>query len=130
MMELISRVNALLRRSSRAGVPDQRDVLARAGVTLDRRARTAMVDGVPLDLTFKEFELLATLMSNAGCALSRAQLFEAVWGSAFMGNTRTVDVHMQTLRQKMDRASAGSGASIETVRGVGYRLRADREQTR
>jgi len=78
--------------------------------------------GVAVGLTLKEFELLQMLMENPGRALSRAQLFEAVWGSEFFGGTRTVDVHMQTLRQKLDRAEEGLSAMLETVRGVGYRL--------
>ena len=87
----------------------------------------SMVGGNPVDLTFKEFELLKVLMENPGHALSRAQLFEEVWGSEFIGATRTVDVHMQTLRQKLEQVNPGSSSALETVRGIGYRMRLEDE---
>lgn len=123
MMELVSRVKALIRRSQRSAGFSQRSCVTRGAIILDAAAHEARVGEVRLDLTLKEFELLQTLMRNAGSALSRAQLFEAVWGSDFLGTTRTVDVHMQTLRQKLEAAEPGASAAIETVRGVGYRLR-------
>ena len=109
MMELVSRANALLRRARRAEVPSQDGRIVCGSLMLDPAAHRV--------------ELLQVLMENPGHALSRAQLFEAVWGSAFYGGTRTVDVHMQTLRQKLDRTEEGLSAMLETVRGVGYRLR-------
>lgn len=124
MMELISRINALLRRAHRAAPPKETSTLTAGCLVLDPHAHTVKAGEVPVDLTLKEFELLQTLMENPGRALSRSQLFEAVWGSEFFGGTRTVDVHMQTLRQKLDRAQEGLSALIETVRGVGYRLNA------
>ena len=119
MMELVSRVNALLRRASApsAAVDDQ---LPCGPIPLVASAHTVHVDGVPVTLTLKEFDLLQALMQNAGHVLSRSQLLEDVWGITYVGETRTVDVHIQTLRQKLAAACGGSDAWIHTVRGVGY----------
>ncbi len=119
MMELVSRVNALLRRSS---VPHEvsDDVLRCDNIELCVSAHSVSAGGQPVELTLKEFDLLRTLMQNAGHVLSRSQLLEDVWGMSYVGETRTVDVHVQTLRQKLDSAHAGAGAAIQTVRGVGY----------
>lgn len=124
MVELVSRSNALLRRARRPAQAAGGPVLVSGPIALDTAAHSISVEGRPVDLTLKEFELLKTLMENAGRVLSRAQLFEAVWGSTFLGGSRTVDVHMQTLRQKLDRACPQTGLLIETVRGVGYRFKA------
>ena len=119
MMELVSRVNALLRRASApAVVPD--DDLACGPVELCVSAHTVAVDGRPVALTLKEFELLHALMKNEGHVLSRRQLLEDVWGVTYVGETRTVDVHIQTLRQKLSAGCEGADACIQTVRGVGY----------
>ena len=118
MMELVSRVNALLRR---AGAPAAaRDELTCGPVVLTVSAHTVSVGGQPVALTLKEFELLRALMQNEGRVLSRRQLLEDVWGVTYVGETRTVDVHVQTLRQKLAAASDGADALIQTVRGVGY----------
>ena len=118
MMELVSRVNALLRR---AGAPAAaRDELSCGSVVLTASAHTVSVDGQPVTLTLKEFDLLRALMQNEGRVLSRRQLLEDVWGVTYVGETRTVDVHVQTLRQKLAAASDGADALIQTVRGVGY----------
>lgn len=127
MMELISRANALLRRARRSSVPMRGGGLVCGSIVLDPHARKVEVGGNPVDLTFKEFELLKVLMENPGHALSRAQLFEEVWGSEFIGATRTVDVHMQTLRQKLEQVNPGSSSALETVRGIGYRMRLEDE---
>ncbi len=117
-MELVSRVNALLRR---AGAPAAaRDELSCGPVVLTASAHTVSVDGQPVALTLKEFDLLRALMQNEGRVLSRRQLLEDVWGVTYVGETRTVDVHVQTLRQKLAAASVGADALIQTVRGVGY----------
>ncbi len=124
MLELVSRVNALLRRSQRSIDATASNHKLEAGpIVLDVDAHSVQVEGVPVSLTLKEFELLHALMQNAGRALTRAQLFEQVWGSDFFGGTRTVDVHVQTLRQKLERAREAAGSQLETVRGVGYRMR-------
>ena len=119
MMELVSRVNALLRRASAPSVTVD-DELTCGPITLVVSAHTVHVDGVPVTLTLKEFDLLQALMQNAGHVLSRSQLLEDVWGITYVGETRTVDVHIQTLRQKLAAACGGSDAWIHTVRGVGY----------
>lgn len=114
MMELISRVKAVLRRTS--GNDD--NVYSAGNVKLDVKSHTVEVDGEQVELTVKEFELLHLLMKNAGNVMTRDMLLESIWGYDFDGETRTVDVHVRTLRSKL-----GSRAEIiETVRGVGYRI--------
>lgn len=122
MMELVSRVNALLRRASAPAVSGD-DELVQGPIKLVTSSHTASVENVPLSLTLKEFDLLRTLMQNAGHVLSRSQLLEDVWGITYVGETRTVDVHIQTLRQKLATAGEGADSWIQTVRGVGYCLK-------
>lgn len=126
MMELISRSNALLRRTHRSHAYTGHSQLVCGELLLDVDAHKVLAAGKELDLTYKEFKLLQMLMENPDYALSRAQLFQEVWDSDFFGETRTVDVHMQTLRQKLEQAQPGMSAIIETVRSVGYRLRTQR----
>lgn len=123
MMELVSRVRALLRRAQAPAISVGGKCHC-GSISLDADSRTVTAGGVDVSLTLKEFDLLQMLMNNCGHALSRSQLLESVWGFGFAGNTRTVDVHVQTLRQKLDDASAGSSSIIETVRGIGYLIRA------
>ena len=119
MMELVSRVNALLRRFSSDKDSFVDKAMTIGPVTLSSRLHSVTVDGQDVMLTFKEFELLRYLMENPGLVFTRDQILETLWGWSYEGNTRTIDVHIQTLRQKL-----GSGASIiETVRGIGYRVR-------
>ncbi len=114
MTELISRVRAVLRRARPADSP----VLAAGTVRLDAGAHAVTSDGQPVDLTLKEFDLLHLLLKNAGRVLDRDMLLENIWGYGYSGETRTVDVHIRTLRAKL-----GSGGDIiETVRGIGYRI--------
>lgn len=116
MMELVSRVRALLRRAAK---PAAEDKLFTAGtLTVDVKRRAVTVEGEPVSLTYKEFELLCYLLENRGVVLSRDQILSKIWDYNYSGETRTVDVHIRTLRQKLGDA----GALIETVRGVGYRL--------
>ncbi|MEA4823028.1 MAG: response regulator transcription factor [Clostridiaceae bacterium] len=118
MMELVSRVKALLRRTA----PEKDEELYTAGpISLNVRAHTVRVGGVPVELTVKEFELLRLLMKREGSVLTRDGLLSAIWGYDFDGETRTVDVHIRTLRAKLGDA----GDIIETVRGVGYRIGGD-----
>lgn len=124
MMELVSRVNALLRRAHAPAAEDAGDVLASGPIVLTSSARTVTVDGELVALTLKEFDLLRALMANEGRVLSRSQLLEEVWGVTYVGETRTVDVHIQTLRQKLARVREGVDAFITTVRGVGYCFKA------
>ena len=117
MMELLARVRARLRRRSEP-VP----LLSRMGpLELDRERHDVRVNGSPVALTRKEYELLRLLMDHPRAAFDRDQLLERVWGYDYAGETRTVDVHVRTLRQKLGEAAS----CIETVRGVGYRLAAE-----
>ena len=114
MMELLSRIRALLRRTQ------QETDTYRCGVlTVDQARHIVTVNGQEVALTQKEFEVLCLLLKNKGQVLSRERLIEDVWGYAFTGESRTVDVHVRTLRQKLGEA----GAYIETVRGYGYKIR-------
>ena len=115
MMELISRIKAVLRRS---GSDDDNVIYAYKNVILDTKAHVITVSGSPVETTLKEFELLRLLMKNAGKVLTRDSLLENIWGYDFDGETRTVDVHVRTLRSKLGE----DGDIIETVRGVGYRI--------
>ena len=119
MMELVSRVRALLRRAAKPAAEDKLFTAGSLAVDVKRRAVT--VDGEPVILTYKEFELLCYLLENRGVVLSRDQILTKIWDYNYRGETRTVDVHIRTLRQKLGDA----GALIETVRGVGYRLAQD-----
>lgn len=116
LMELTSRCRALLRR--RGMIKKVSDTLSSQGITLSPSRREVAVDGNEIKLTLREFDLLEYLMRKPGIVFSREALLQSVWGWDFDGGSRTVDVHVQTLRQKLgDHASC-----IETVRGVGYRF--------
>lgn len=118
MMELIARIKAVLRRAERTENLAEGDILSCGGVELDVRRHTVTVNGVPAELTLKEFELLRILMKNRNAVLTRDNLLESIWGYDCAGETRTVDVHIKTLRQKL-----GAGSEIiKTVRGVGYKI--------
>lgn len=118
VMELVSCVKAVLRRCRRDDA--ERAGLSAGGVSLDADARTVTAGGQRITLTYKEFELLRLFMAHPGTAFTREQLMERVWGTDYCGETRTVDMHIRTLRQKLGEY----GEMIETVRGVGYRLEA------
>ena len=112
VMEMIARVKALLRRSG--GMEE--NMLTCGNVTLDGEKRMVYVDGKTIELTYKEFELLKLLMKNHGIVISRDVIMERVWDSSFEGESRTIDVHVRTLRQKL----GDGGALIKTIRNVGY----------
>ena len=117
VMELVSCVKAVLRRCR----PDKAAHLLRSGgLVVDLDAHTVTVDGARVALTYKEFELLRLFLSHPGMAFTRDQLFQEVWGTDYCGETRTVDMHIRTLRQKL----GPYGRRIETVRNVGYRMEA------
>ena len=118
VMELVSCVKAVLRRCRRDDA--DRAGLSAGGVSLDADAHTVTAGGQRITLTYKEFELLRLFMAHPGTAFTREQLMERVWGTNYCGETRTVDMHIRTLRQKLGEY----GEMIETVRGVGYRLEA------
>lgn len=116
MMEMASRVRAVLRRSGRAA--EKQQLIRVGGLEMNLGEHIVTADGIRIQLTLKEFELLRTFMTNPGRAFTREQLLSSVWCEDFLGETRTVDVHVGTLRQKL----GFCGKYIRTVRGVGYRL--------
>lgn len=115
MMEMVSRVRALLRR---AGHAKSSEVLRIGDLELNLGGHTVYADGNRVELTLKEYEILRLLMENPGRVFTRDQLINSVWDSDYIGETRTVDVHIGTLRTKLGRC----GEYIRTVRGVGYRM--------
>jgi len=116
VMELVSRVKAVLRRCR----PQPVAVLRCGGLVVDEQEHTVTADGARVVLTYKEYQLLRLFLSHPGTAFTRDQLMEQVWGMDFYGESRTVDMHIRTLRQKL----GVYGEHIETVRSVGYRWRA------
>ncbi len=112
IMELITRVKALLRRTT----PEESKYARIDNVFLDNERHMVYVDDAPVELTFKEYELLRLLMSNPSVVLTREVIMRHVWGTEFEGESRTVDMHIKTLRQKLGAA----GSKIKTVRNVGY----------
>ena len=121
MMELVSRIKAVLRRTQK----NTKDTLYRIeNLELDIEKHKVRVDGQVVTLTLKEFEMLEKLVKNQHIVLTRDKLLEEIWGYDFDGETRTVDVHVRTLRQKLGSA----GELIETVRGVGYRMGGNNEK--
>ncbi len=117
MMEMVSRVRAVLRRTEPRGAEQ---ILRMGGLAVNTGEHTVSADGVRVQLTLKEYELLCLFMSNPGQVFTRDGLMRSIWGIDYMGETRTVDVHVNTLRSKLGRC----GDYIETVRGVGYRMEA------
>ena len=115
MMEMISRIKAVLRRSAPA---EESKTLCIGDLALDMSQHIVTVLGKRIQLTLKEYELLRLFMENPGRAYTRDQLLSKIWGSDYIGETRTVDVHIGTLRTKL----GSCGDYIETVRGVGYRM--------
>ena len=115
MMEMVSRVKAVLRRCDPGAT---KPVLRSGELELNPGEHTVTVQGQRVQLTLKEYELLLKFMSNPGLVFTREQLLSSIWGTDFIGETRTVDVHIGTLRTKL----GPCGGCIETIRGVGYRL--------
>ena len=115
MLEMVARIKAVLRRTSPAA---QSAVLTAGPISLDPAKHTVLADSTPVLLTLKEFDILRLLLEHPGQVFSRAQLLEKAWGIDYAGETRTVDVHIGTLRTKLGDA----GRLITTVRGVGYKL--------
>lgn len=117
MMEMVSRVRAVLRRSN----PERTErAMEFHGITIDPASHRVTANGREVTLTLKEYELLHALMASPGVVFTRDRLLSEIWGTDYDGETRTVDVHIRTLRQKLGDA----GAAIGTVRGVGYRMEA------
>jgi DNA-binding response OmpR family regulator len=115
--ELVARVKAILRRAPGGGEAVGGGTLAAGDVELERASRTVTAGGEPVELTAREFDLLAALLSHPGVVLSRDRLLELVWGGEFAGGTRTVDVHVAQLRGKLGRPEL-----VQTVRGAGYKV--------
>ena len=118
VMELISCVKAVLRRCRQ----EESRTLRAGGVSIDLAGHTVDANGARVELTYKEYELLKLFMSHPGTAFTRDQLFNDIWGMDYCGESRTVDMHIRTLRQKLGEC----GGMIQTVRGVGYRLEVER----
>lgn len=115
MMEMVSRVKAVMRRS---GVTKDQEILVIGSLEMNKGSHTVSVDGKRVNLTLKEYEMLRMFMESPGRVFARDRIFDKIWGSNYMGETRTVDVHIGTLRTKL----GVCGEYIETVRGVGYKL--------
>ena len=116
MMEMVSRVKAVLRRCAPAS---SGTIISAGGLEMNTAERTVTAEGERVTLTYKEFELLRLFLSHPGMAYSRDQLFSDIWGMDYVGESRTVDMHIRTLRQKL----GPCGDMIETIRNVGYRLK-------
>ncbi len=123
MMEMISRVKAVLRRYFQK--EEAKSVYTEGRITLDDREHSVYVDGKPLKLTLREYELLKILITNPGVLISREEMFRTIWGQDINDESRTVDVHMGALRTKLGEC----GSCIQTVRGIGYKFVAGQEQT-
>lgn len=117
MMELVSRIKAVLRRSG-AAKKKAEDIIVSGSLEINTKKHEVKADGEVIGLTLKEYELLKRLMENPNIVMTRDSLLEEIWGYDFDGETRTVDVHIRTLRQKLGKC----GERVETVRGVGYRI--------
>ena len=115
VMELISCVKAVLRR---CGAEDEKSTLNACGISMNTLEHTVSANGERVTLTYKEYELLKLFLSHMGTAFTREQLMELIWGTDYIGETRTIDMHIRTLRQKLGKC----GESIKTVRNVGYRM--------
>jgi two-component system response regulator ResD len=116
---LVARIEAILRRSGQKGVSGG-EVLDCGGIQLDKAAHQVMIDGEPVELSYKEFELLAYFMENKGIALSREKILNNVWNYDYFGDARTIDTHVKKLRSKMGK----KGELIRTIWGMGYKLEA------
>lgn len=121
IMELAARIKALLRRSGRSTSDSVSDKITAGGITVNTSLREVSRDGRPIELTLKEYELLLYLLKNRARVVSREELLTKVWGIDFVGETRTLDMHIGTLRKKLS-DDAENAHLIKTVRGVGYRF--------
>ncbi len=119
--ELIARIRAVLRRNSGEGMESEPGVMTVSGVRMDVDRHQVSVNGIAVSLPLKEFELLEFLMRNAGRVLTRMQLIDRVWGSDYVGDTKTLDVHIKRLRAKIENDPANP-TLIQSVRGLGYKM--------
>ena len=112
---LVARVEAVLRRTNKT---EEQEMIEEAGIVIDKKAHSVMIDGNPVDLSFKEFELLTYFMENKGIALSREKILNNVWNYDYFGDARTIDTHVKKLRSKM----GAKGDLIKTIWGMGYKF--------
>ncbi len=119
--ELVARIRAVLRRNAGEGIENEPGVMTVNGVRMDIDRHQVSLNGIPVSLPLKEFELLEFLMRNAGRVLTRMQLIDRVWGSDYVGDTKTLDVHIKRLRAKIETDPANP-TLIQTVRGLGYKM--------
>ena len=119
--ELVARIRAVLRRNTSDGIESEPGVMTVSGIRMDIDRHQVSVNGIPVSLPLKEFELLEFLMRNAGRVLTRMQLIDRVWGSDYVGDTKTLDVHIKRLRAKIETDPANP-TLIQTVRGLGYKM--------
>lgn len=119
---LVARVEAILRRTGQAA---GEMIVEAGGIRLDKQAHSVMVEGKPVDLSYKEFELLAYFMENRGIALSREKILNSVWNYDYFGDARTIDTHVKKLRSKL----GSKGEMIKTIWGLGYKLEVDNNQS-
>ncbi len=119
--ELVARINAVLRRHSGEGVTSDTGTMIVQGIRMDIDRHQVSVNGIPISLPLKEFELLEFLMRNAGRVLTRIQLIDRVWGSDYVGDTKTLDVHIKRIRAKIE-IDPANPKIIQTVRGLGYKM--------
>ena len=121
IMELAARIKALLRRAGRGSSDSSSEKITAGGITINTALREVSRDGKPVELTLKEYELLLYLLKNRSRVVSREELLTKVWGIDFVGETRTLDMHIGTLRKKLS-DDAENAHLIKTVRGIGYRF--------
>ncbi len=119
--ELVARINAVLRRNSGDVVNSDNGIMTVQGIRMDIDRHQVSVNGIPVSLPLKEFELLEFLMRNAGRVLTRIQLIDRVWGSDYVGDTKTLDVHIKRIRAKIE-IDPADPKIIQTVRGLGYKM--------
>jgi len=119
--ELVARIRAVLRRNAGEGIENEPGIMTANGIRMDIDRHQVSVNGIPVSLPLKEFELLEFLMRNAGRVLTRMQLIDRVWGSDYVGDTKTLDVHIKRLRAKIETDPANPTV-IQTVRGLGYKM--------
>jgi two-component system response regulator RegX3 len=119
--ELVARIRAVLRRNSGEAIDNEPGVMTVGAIKMDVDRHQVSVNGAPISLPLKEFELLEFLMRNAGRVLTRMQLIDRVWGSDYVGDTKTLDVHIKRLRAKIETDPANP-TLIQTVRGLGYKM--------
>ena len=119
--ELVARINAVLRRNTGDGITTDPGLMTVHGIRMDIDRHQVSVNGIPVSLPLKEFELLEFLMRNAGRVLTRIQLIDRVWGSDYVGDTKTLDVHIKRIRAKIE-SDPANPTIIQTVRGLGYKM--------